>query len=132
MRLDQLPEGVPEGELVEIFVEASKANIAQMRAALEALGAGPSFPDLATLHRVSHNMKGSSYQFGFPAAGDVAYAMERMTSRMLQQGGSVRGADRSLLLEAVGEIERLLGEIAAGGPLHDTADLCRRLTERVA
>jgi chemotaxis protein histidine kinase CheA len=130
MKSDQLPEGIPEEELIRIYVTAARANLSTMTEALERLSSENSFPDLATLHRLSHNLKGSSRQFGFQEPAGVACGMEAFAAQVLQGDGSVTEEDRGLLREAIACLAEMVGQIEEDRPNADPSALCRRLQKR--
>ena len=127
MKLDQLPEGIPEEELLQIFIQAARSNIEAMAAALEEKTSAGAFPDLATLHRVSHNLKGSAYQFGFQELAELALQVEQLAFRLLSSGASLHEDVRAILREAMNEMNAMVEEIVRGEPIHTAKDCCRRL-----
>jgi len=79
-------------ELMGLYLEARRADLARLEAALAA-------GDLATARAVGHAFKGSSAPFGFPEAGRIGAELEEAAAR----------GDR-------GEVERLAPLLRASLP----------------
>ncbi len=61
-------------ELLGLFLEARRADLARLEAALAA-------GDLAAIRAVGHAFKGSSATFGFPEAGRIGAQLEEACAR---------------------------------------------------
>ncbi len=124
MRSDQLPDDLPLGELLTIYLRSSRDSLDRIEGAL----AGEC--DLALVLRLSHNLKGSSLQFGFLETGEVGRAMEDLAGRLLRKAGAPSAEDIAAFQEAVRLVRESLRSIEEDTPPPDRTRICRLLEER--
>lgn len=130
MLRDQLPDEIPTEELLRIYLTTGRENLTVMSEAVQSLGLGANDTSLAVLQRLSHNMKGSSYQFGFPEPGHVAAGIELLIAQLLQTARPLLKEDLSTLAEGLACLKNLLESLEKGAPLGDSSAVCARLQAR--
>ncbi len=127
----RLPEPVENEELLQIYLESGEESV---RGLLESIGrmqedAG-SETDLVRLEHLSHRVKGSSYQFGFRRAGEIAERMEALARFLRERDRLPDREDRVVLQDAAECLAAALESIRTQSALPDIADLFTRLDAR--
>jgi chemotaxis protein histidine kinase CheA len=129
MKSEQLPEGIPTEDLIRIYASAARSNLSAMNEALDHLGSGSPFPELSTVHRLSHNLKGSSDQFGFQEPAVLAGSIEAFAARALEGGNALPEEDCRLLRQAIENLAEMITLIETDQPLPDPSALSERLRQ---
>ncbi|MDP3131477.1 MAG: Hpt domain-containing protein, partial [Burkholderiaceae bacterium] len=84
--VSSVPQEPIEDDLLDIFLEEARDVIQAGWAASAALGAAPhSMPDMTTLRRAFHTLKGSSRMVGLTEFGEAAWAMEQLMNGWLAE-----------------------------------------------
>jgi chemotaxis protein histidine kinase CheA len=127
---DLLPEGFSGEELMGIYLGSACDMIDQMARCVER-GLPQDFaPHIPLVHRLAHNLKGSSCQFGFTETGRVARAMEALAAHLQRGSRAPEPLDLQVLAAAVAVLREHLRDLAHGVSPAGTGELCRRLEER--
>jgi hypothetical protein len=128
---DQLPEDIPAEELMRVFVGATTISLEKIAEAYRSIEKGDSQLGVPLLRRLSHNLKGSSYQFGFTELGVVSSHLEALTENLLGRLERISSEDHTALAAGVECLHRLFHSLATGEPPPDSGPVCRMLESRV-
>jgi len=82
----QLAPATADGELLDVFLEEAQSVFADITAALPSCRSNNADTEaLVTIRRGFHTLKGSGRMVGLDALGEVAWAVERVMNRWLEQ-----------------------------------------------
>ncbi len=125
MNPDLLPEGADE-ELLKIYKDSARKTVEQLSRAADAAGPDELRQHLSLLHRLAHNLKGSSCQFGFVEIGKLAQALEQLAARLERAERAPEEDEIRALKAAVaalrGQIENLACGSGQAGERHATGE----------
>ena len=129
------PKPAPEGgtgleddvEMREIFVEEAREVVSDAQAAVERLLATPdNLPDMTTVRRAFHTLKGSSRMIGLRDFGEAAWSCEQLYNARLASEARLDAPLRELTAEALAYLGDWVEAIAAGTPAgHESAAVSR-------
>ncbi len=116
-----------DAEMREIFVEEAREVVADAQAAIERLEAAPdNLPDMTTVRRAFHTLKGSSRMIGLKDFGEAAWSCEQLYNARLAADARLDGPLRELTTEALAYLGSWVEAIAAGQPAgHESAAVSR-------
>ncbi len=102
-------------EMRDIFIEEAREVVADANAAIERLVEAPdNQPDMTTVRRAFHTLKGSSRMVGLRDFGDAAWSCEQLFNARLAQAPHMDPALRLLTTEALVYLAAWTEAIAAG------------------
>lgn len=130
MRADQLPEDVSFEQLHQIYRDTVRESLQRMEGALQAQAPAGSELGLALIHRLSHNLKGSSLQFGIAPIAAVAGAVEALASALLRSQAAPDEQELSSLAAALDFLSRQVDLLDQGLPLEDAGPFLARFHGR--
>lgn len=111
------PAGADD-ELLGVFLEEAQSVFADITAALPACRANPADADaLVTIRRGFHTLKGSGRMVGLDALGEVAWSVERVMNRWLEQQRPATPALVELIESATAALAAWTGALAAHQPV---------------
>ncbi|MDB5957544.1 Hpt domain-containing protein [Ramlibacter sp.] len=103
-----------DDELLQIFLEEAREVVANGLAALQALADEPkNLPEMTTLRRAFHTLKGSSRMVGLNEFGEAAWSLEQVLNTWLADQKSAGADMRTLCVEAMQGFGRWTDDIAA-------------------
>ncbi|MFN9006789.1 MAG: Hpt domain-containing protein [Betaproteobacteria bacterium] len=106
-----------DAEMREIFVEEAREVVADARAAVERLAATPdSLPDMTTVRRAFHTLKGSSRMIGLKDFGEAAWSCEQLFNARLAADPRMDDPLRELSAQALAYLGDWVEAIAGGTP----------------
>ncbi|MFM7506259.1 MAG: Hpt domain-containing protein, partial [Rubrivivax sp.] len=116
-----------DAEMREIFVEEAREVVAEARAAVERLAATPdNLPDMTTVRRAFHTLKGSSRMIGLKDFGEAAWSCEQLFNARLATDPRMDEPLRELSAEALAYLGDWVEAIAGGAPRgHESAAVAR-------
>ena len=114
-------------EMREIFVEEAREVVSDAQAAVERLMAAPdNLPDMTTVRRAFHTLKGSSRMIGLRDFGEAAWSCEQLYNARLASEARLDAPLRGLTAEALAYLGDWVEAIAAGTPAgHESAAVSR-------
>jgi chemosensory pili system protein ChpA (sensor histidine kinase/response regulator) len=114
-------------EMREIFVEEAREVVSDAQAAVERLMAAPdNLPDMTTVRRAFHTLKGSSRMIGLRDFGEAAWSCEQLYNARLASEARLDAPLRELTAEALAYLGDWVEAIAAGTPAdHESAAVSR-------
>jgi len=114
-------------EMREIFVEEAREVVSDAQAAVERLMATPdNLPDMTTVRRAFHTLKGSSRMIGLREFGEAAWSCEQLYNARLASEARLDAPLRELTAEALAYLGDWVEAIAAGTPAgHESAAVSR-------
>ena len=116
-----------DAEMREIFVEEAREVVADAQAAVERLAQAPdNLPDMTTVRRAFHTLKGSSRMIGLKDFGEAAWACEQLFNARLATEARMDPPLREFSTEALAYLGSWVEAIASGTPGgHDPAAVAR-------
>ncbi len=114
-----------DAELLGIFIEEAHEVLATIEAQLPQLASHPHDRDaLTTVRRSFHTLKGSGRMVGLSELGEVAWAVEQVLNRWLQQEYEATPQLQAMLRQAHTLFGDWVVQLESGGGLHhDATDL---------
>ncbi|MBU1237082.1 MAG: Hpt domain-containing protein [Gammaproteobacteria bacterium] len=114
-----------DAELLGIFIEEAHEVLATINAQLPQLASHPHDRDaLTTVRRSFHTLKGSGRMVGLSELGEVAWAVEQVLNRWLQQEYEATPRLQAMLRQAHTLFGDWVVQLESGGGLHhDATDL---------
>ena len=104
---------IEEDDLLDIFLEEAREVVQNGLAAIEALAVNPAeIPELTTLRRAFHTLKGSSRMVGLMEFGEAAWALEQVLNTWLADQKPATPALLSLSGDAMRGFARWVEDIA--------------------
>ncbi|HWP95103.1 MAG TPA: Hpt domain-containing protein [Gammaproteobacteria bacterium] len=111
------PEEV-DPEIVEIFLEESKEEIASLNEHFPRWQQNPELRDeLTTVRRSFHTLKGSGRMVGAELIGEFAWSIENMLNRVIDQTITATPDTFALVKQAIDALPALIEQLEAGTPL---------------
>ncbi|MFN9745477.1 MAG: Hpt domain-containing protein [Betaproteobacteria bacterium] len=112
-----------DAEMREVFVEEAREVVTEARAAVERLAADPdNLPDMTTVRRAFHTLKGSSRMIGLKDFGEAAWSCEQLFNARLATDPRMDEPLRELSAEALAYLGDWVDAIAGGTPRgHESA-----------
>ncbi len=114
-------------EMREIFVEEAREVVSDARAAIERLMTSPdNLPDMTTVRRAFHTLKGSSRMIGLREFGEAAWSCEQLYNARLASEARLDAPLREFTAEALVYMGDWVEAIASGTPAgHESAAVSR-------
>jgi chemosensory pili system protein ChpA (sensor histidine kinase/response regulator) len=114
-------------EMREIFVEEAREVVSDAQAAVERLMATPdNLPDMTTVRRAFHTLKGSSRMIGLREFGEAAWSCEQLYNARLASEARLDAPLREFTAEALTYLGDWVEAIASGTPAgHESAAVSR-------
>jgi chemosensory pili system protein ChpA (sensor histidine kinase/response regulator) len=114
-------------EMREIFVEEAREVVTDAQAAVERLMATPdNLPDMTSLRRAFHTLKGSSRMIGLREFGEAAWSCEQLYNARLASEAWLDAPMREFTAEALAYLGDWVEAIAAGTTAgHESAAVSR-------
>lgn len=116
-----------DAALREVFVEEAREVLAEAQAALGRLAGAPeNLPDITTLRRAFHTLKGSSRMTGLKDFGEAAWSCEQLFNARLATDPHTDAPLRELSAELLAYLGAWVEAIASGRPGgHDSVAVSR-------
>jgi chemosensory pili system protein ChpA (sensor histidine kinase/response regulator) len=119
-----------DAEMREIFVEEAREVVAEARDAVERLALAPSnLPDMTTVRRAFHTLKGSSRMIGLKDFGEASWSCEQLFNARLAADARMDEPLREFSAEALVYLGDWVEAIAAGTPRGHESDAVARAAD---
>jgi chemotaxis protein histidine kinase CheA len=123
----QLPEGIPEQVLLDLYVRSGGETLRRMREALAHWAESGSEAGLADVRRLAHNLKGASLQLGFSEVARLTSALERFAAELLRRRRGGDPEEVALLKSGVDTAASALDAVAKGEGMPDLEGITKLL-----
>ena len=110
------PPAPPDPELVKLFIEEAREEVAKVAALYPVWDQNPLDHDaLGEIRRSFHTLKGSGRMVGAKDIADLAWAIENLLNRLISGTLSRTPGMLGLLRESVATLPRLVDQLESGG-----------------
>ena len=139
MMISELQVIAPDGdeEILEIFIEEADEELQKLAALVPMWVTSPDAEYLADIRRSFHTLKGSGRMVGALAIGELAWNLENLANKILENTVAPHGAIKSVLSGSVKALEQLLAQVkgdtvAADINVNDLASLAFKYCDPAA
>jgi chemosensory pili system protein ChpA (sensor histidine kinase/response regulator) len=128
------PSGKPMGlaenadpELVKLFIEEAREELAKIERCFPIWEQNPlERESLVTLRRSFHTLKGSGRMVGARDLAELAWSVENLLNRVLDNTMTRSPAILEVLHEAIATLPEQIGHLDGGAPARDASDIAAR------